>query len=156
VKAALEGPVETAAEILRAAERRHRLRWFNLPDNAEVEDQSSDWYELHLWPFLTETHFVLTAGELFRTGCGLIDPSGVDHTPTWRHWGEIVAGWANRHWFPRPDEHGTAINRSIGKPWGYLDFYTFGYLSPFIADYDQWRGAMWRVLSLTGNGEIPR
>jgi hypothetical protein len=144
VRAALDGTPAEAAAILQDAERRHGLRWLAVPDN-RPEDNSDEWYRAHLWPFLTDTHMVLAAGDLQASGCSLLDPAGVDHFPTWRYWGQVVAGWANRHWAPRP---------ARGR-WGYLDFYDHAYLSTLIAGYDGWCAAVWQVLALTGNGEIP-
>lgn len=151
VRAALGGQFADAAAILQDAERRHGLRWLAVPDY-RPEDNSDEWYEGHLWPFLSETHLVLAAGDLQATGCSLLDPDGVDHFPTWRHWGEVVARWANRYWVPRPGGLGPPAWHDATRPWEYLDFYDHAYLSGVIAGYDAWRSAVWRVLSLTGGG----
>ncbi len=154
VRAALHGTPAEAAAILQDAERRHGLRWVAWPDNLP-EDNSDEWYEGHLWPFLTDTHMVLTAGDIQATGCSLLDTAGVDHFPTWRYWGDVVARWANRHWLPRPAGLGQSDWYRVQRPWEYLDFYDHAYLAGVIAGYDEWRAAVWRVLSLTGGGNVP-
>lgn len=154
VRAALDGSYEEAVAELRAAEHRHGLRWFNSPANLD-EDNSQEWYEQRLWPFLSETSMVLSAGDLFATGCLLLDLNSVDHTPSWRHWGEILAGWANKHWVSRPAGLGTTDWLRANRPWQYLDFYSQGYLSPVIAEYDVWRSAVWKVLAISGGGAVP-
>jgi hypothetical protein len=154
VRAALDGATAEAALMLQDAERRHGLRWLAVPDN-RPEDNSDEWYEGHLWPFLTETHMVLAAGDLQASGCSLLDTAGVDHFPTWRYWGEVVAGWANRFWVPRPAGLGQTEWYRAQRPWQYLDFYDHAYLSGVIAGYDEWRSAVWQVLSLTGGGSVP-
>jgi len=154
VRNALDGTPEQAVEVLRAAEQRHGLRWFASPINLE-EDQRGYWYEQHLWPFLSETHLVLSAGDLFATGCSLLDSTGIDHTATWRHWGEIVADWANRHWVPRPAGIGRTAWTRAKRPWEYLDFYDHANLSDLIDGYDGWRAAVWRILAMSGNGHVP-
>ena len=146
VRMALEGTPEQAAEILRAAEQRHGLRWFASPINLE-EDQRDEWYKVHLWPFLSETHLILSAGDLFATDCLLLDSAGIDHSPTWRHWGRIVADWANQHWMARPV--------GADRPWNYLDFYAYAYLSYHIEGYDTWRAAIWHILAVSGDGRVP-
>jgi hypothetical protein len=154
VRAALEGTAAEAAVILQAAERRNGLRWLSVP-NDPPEDNSDEWLREHLWPFLTETHMVLSAGDLQATGCLLLDTAGVNHSPTWRSWGEVVARWANRFWCRRPAGLGQTSWYRSQRPWQYLDFYDQAYLSGVIQGYDQWRFAVWRVLSLTGGGHLP-
>lgn len=154
VGAALDGRFAEAAAILQDAERRHGLRWLAVPDN-QPEDDSDEWYQGHLWPFLSDTHMVVAAGDLQWSGCSLLDADGVDHFPTWRQWGEVVAGWANRFWVPRPGGLGQTEWYRARRPWEYLDFYDHAYLSGVIAGYDTWRAAVWRVLSLTGCGTAP-
>lgn len=154
VCAALDGRLADAAAILQDAERRHGLRWLAVPDN-RPEDNSDEWYHGHLWPFLSDTHMVLAAGDLQASGCSLLDADGVDHFPTWRYWGEVVAGWANRFWVPRPGGLGPPAWHNAERAWEYLDFYDHGYLSGVMAEYDVWRSAVWRVLSVTGGGSVP-
>jgi hypothetical protein len=98
---------------------------------------------------------VLSAGDLQVSGCCLLNEGGFDVTPTWRHWGAIVAGWANRHWVPRPTGIGRTEWSRRQRPWEYLDFYNHGYLADLIEGYDSWREAIWRVLAVSGNGRIP-
>jgi hypothetical protein len=154
VRTALDGQLAEAAAILQDSERRHGLQWLAIPEN-RPEDNSDAWYQAHLWPFLSETHMVLAAGDLQATGCLLLDTAGVDHFPTWRYWGEVVAGWANRFWVPRPAGLGQTEWYRAERRWQYLDFYHHDYLSGVIAGYDEWRSAVWRVLSLTGGGGVP-
>jgi hypothetical protein len=154
VRAALEGTTAEAAAILRDAEQQHDLRWLAVADN-RPEDNTAEWYQAHVWPFLSDTHMVLAAGDLQATGCSLFDTAGVDHFPAWRHWGEVVAGWANRFWVPRPSGLGKTRWYRAQRPWQYLDFYDHAYLSGVIEGYDEWRLAVWRVLSLTGGGSVP-
>jgi hypothetical protein len=153
VRAALDGTPAEAAAILQDAERRHGLRWLAVQDNLP-EDNSKRWYEQHLWPFLSETHLVLAADDLQATGCALVDTSGVDHFPTWRYWGEVVAGWANRFWVPRPAGLGRTARYRARRRWHYLDFYSQTYLAGVIDAYGSWRSAVWRVLALTGGGSV--
>jgi hypothetical protein len=154
VRLALDAAPEQAVEVLRAAEQRHGLRWLasavNLPEN-----QQAEWYEQHLWPFLSETHFVLAGGDLFATGCSLLDSTGIDHTPTWSHWGQIVADWANRYWIPRPEGLGRTNWSRARRRWEYPDFSNHAGLSYLIDGYDTWRAAVWRVLALSGVGHVP-
>jgi hypothetical protein len=154
VGAALDGQFSEAAAILREAEQRHGLRWLAISEN-RPEDNSAEWYQAHLWPFLAETHMVLAAGDLQATGCTLLDTAGVDHFPTWRYWGEVVAGWANKFWVLRPAGLGQTNWYRAQRPWQYLDFYDHAYLSGVIQGYDDWRAAVCRVLSLTGDGSAP-
>lgn len=154
VRATLDGTLAEAAAILQDAERRHSLRWLAIPEN-RPEDNSDEWYQSHLWPFLSETHMVLAAGDLQATGCSLLDLDGVDHFPTWRYWGEVVAGWANRFWVPRPAGLGHTKWYRAKRRWQYLDFYDHAYLSGVIEEYDDWRAAIWHVLSRTGDGSVP-
>jgi hypothetical protein len=154
VRVALEGTPAEATAILQDAERRHGLRWLAVADN-RPEDNSAEWYQGHLWPFLTETNMVLSAGDLQATGCSLLDSTGVDRFPTWLLWGELVAEWANRFWVPRPAGLGQTNWYRARRPWQYLDFYDHAYLSGVIEGYDRWRSAVWRILSLTGGGSVP-
>jgi hypothetical protein len=154
VRAALDGTPAEAAAILQEAERRHGLQWLAVPDN-RPEDNSDEWYEGHLWPFLTDTHLVLAAGDLQATGCSLLDAGGVDHFPTWRCWGEVVAGWANRFWVPRPAGLGQTRWYRAQRRWNYLDFYDHSYLSGVIERYDYWRLAVWHVLAFSRGGSVP-
>ncbi|MCE9545541.1 MAG: hypothetical protein K8T25_08495 [Planctomycetia bacterium] len=154
VFAVLDGTVDEAAAILQEAQERHGLRWLVVPGNVP-EDNRSEWYQTHLWPFLSETQMVLSAGDLQATGCLLLDTAGVDHFPTWRHWGQVMAEWANQFWVPRPSGLGKTKWYRAQRPWEYLDFYDHAYLSGVVAEYDAWRSAIWRVLSLTGGGTIP-
>jgi len=154
VRAALEGTTAEAAAILLDAERRYDLQWLAVGDNRS-EDNSDGWYQAHLWPFLSDTHMVLAAGDLQATGCSLLDSAGVDHFPTWRLWGEIVAEWANRFWVTRPAGLGQTRWYRARRRWQYMDFYDHAYLSGVIEGYDEWRLAVWRVLSLTGSGSVP-
>jgi hypothetical protein len=144
VDAVLSGDIHSAAAILKDAEERHQLRFTNLTVQLP-EDQRQEWYASHLWPFLTETHFVLTGGDLLN-GWSLVDTVGIDHTPTWRHWGELVADWANQHWMARPGGLGRSKWSQAKRPWEYLDFYMDVYLSNVIEGYAEWRDAVLRVL----------
>lgn len=153
VRAALDGAFTEAAEIFQQAERRHGLQWLAVLENLP-EDNSDKWYQAHLWPFLSETHMVLAAGDIQETGCSLLDSVGVDHFPTWRYWGEVVAEWANRFWVPRPAGLGRTNWYRAKRPWQYLDFYDYFYLAGVIEGYDAWRAAVWQVLSLTGGGSV--
>lgn len=149
VRATLDGHIESAAEILQAAERRHGLRWHCITENADDENQQDAWYREHLWPFLTETHFVLAAGDLLGPGCALLDAAGTDHTPTWREWGALLADWANQQGIPHPSARDAPGRRRCY--WEYIDFYDHAYLSSLITGYDAWRSAVWRVLTLTAD-----
>jgi hypothetical protein len=151
VRAALEGAISEAATILQDAERRHGLRWLAVDEN-RPENNCETWYQLHLWPFLSETHMVLTGGDMQYSECSLLDTEGSDHFPTWRHWGEIVATWANRSWFPRPAGLGATKWYQAQRPWNYLDFYCCSYLDGVVEEYDLWRSAVWKVLAVTGGG----
>lgn len=151
VRAALHGETAEAAAILQAAEQRHGLRWMVTDGNLD-EDNRDEWYEKHLWPFLSETHLVLAGGDLL-TQYSLLDRDGVDHTPTWRHWGGIVAEWANRNWPIRLADPGAPKRTQGARPWEYLDFYMECYLSVSIHEYKEWCAAVLRVLSLTGGGK---
>jgi len=146
VDAVLGGDIEAAVAILQSAEERHQLRFTVIATNLP-EYQLDDWYEARLWPFLSETNLILTAGDLFGNDWSLIDPLGVDHTPTWRQWGGLVADWANQHWPARPAGLGQTRRSQAARPWEYLDFYMDVYLETFIEDYTAWRTAVLRVLS---------
>ena len=146
VAATLDGRVEDAADVLGDAERRHGLLLTEPPANGP-EDQRDEWYERHLYPFLSDTHLIVSGGDLFGTGWGIMDDAGVDHTPTWRHWGGLLAEWANAgHWFKRPGERGRARHSQAERPWEYIDFYMADYLGAYIEGYVEWRDAVWRVL----------
>ena len=147
VDAVLAGRTTTAASLLLNAERRHGLRFAVLADYWP-EDNRDEWYESHLWPFLSETHFVVTAGDLFPNGWSLVDAARVDHTPTWRQWGGVVADWANRHWLTRPGGVGETGWSRAARPWEYLDFYMDVYLTGVIERYVDWRNAILRVLDV--------
>lgn len=136
VDAVLSGDTESAAALLRDAEQRHGLR-FAVLTSYMPEDNRDEWYASHLWPFLSDTQFVVTAGDLFGNNWSLIDDSSIDHTPSWRQWGGEVADWANRHWFGRPGGRG---------PWMYMDFYMDVYLESIVEGYREWRNAILRVL----------
>lgn len=139
VDAVLGGRLDAAAAVLCAAEARHVFRFADLPANAG-EDQRDEWYELHLCPFLTETHMALAGGDRFGADWCLAGPAGVDHTPSWRQWGGLVAEWADRHWFPRPGP--------AARPWSYLDFYMAEYTAGLVEGYAGWRDAVRDVLEL--------
>jgi hypothetical protein len=136
VKAVLNGAYYEAAEILAAAEKRHRLRWSPAGDRQD-ESSSDKWYHAHLWPFLTETHFVV-AGEDLLSAYALRSEEGKDLSPTWRHWGYLLADWANKHWVERPGP---------AQPWQHNDFYSGTDLKYLIADYDIWLRKVTDVLS---------
>jgi len=144
--ATLRGSIDEAVAILKAAERRFGLRWLK---PIEFLDESNDdmWYPEHLWPFLSETQFVLSGGDLQATECLLIGTDGLDHTPSWRQWGSILADWANHHWVDRPAGLGQTDWTRAARPWEYLDFYNHEYLSYLIADYDLWLKNLNEVLS---------
>jgi hypothetical protein len=121
VDAVLAGRTTAAASLLLDAERRHGLRFAVLADYWP-EDNRDEWYEAHVWPFLSETHFVVTAGDLFANGWSLVDTARVDRTPSWRHWGGVIADWANRNWLARPGGVGKTDRSRATRPWEYLDF----------------------------------
>jgi hypothetical protein len=152
VDATLAGDVQRAVGILKAAEQRQGLQWVSPSYNAEHEYQLHDWYERHLWPFLSETHFVVAGGELFGRGWALWDTAAVDHTPTFRHWGELVAEWANQNWFARP--RGIGKKRSAARRWQYLDFYLQWYLEDAIEGYAVWLDSVLRVLEAKGGDPV--
>jgi hypothetical protein len=146
VNAVLSGDVRGADQILQAAERRHGLRFATLDAHVD-EDQRDEWYVAHLWPFLSETHMILSAGDLLGRSWILLDTAGIDRTPTWREWGRIVADWANRHWTRRP---GVAA-----RPWHYMDFYMDLHVAAFVDGYAAWRDAVLHVLkSGEGRGQF--
>lgn len=154
VRATLTDSIEEAAAILKSAERRFGLRWSK--SHEFLGESANDvWYQEHLWPFLSETHFVLSGSDMqVGTGCSLIGADGLDHTPTWRHWGGILADWANLHWVSRPSALGETEWARAARPWEYLDFYSHDSLSYLIADYDLWLERLNEVLSQT-NGVNP-
>jgi hypothetical protein len=145
VDAVLAGRTEDAADLLRDAEQRHGLR-FGVITGYLPEDNRDEWYATHLSPFLSETQFVLTAGDLFGNDWSLIDTSNVDHTPTWRQWGGEVADWANKHWVARPGGLGKTTRSREKRLWEYLDFYMDVYVEDVIEGYRDWRNAILRVL----------
>lgn len=145
VDAVLAGRTKAAAELLRDAEQRHGLQFTVLTDYLP-EDNRDEWYESHLWPFLSETQFVVTAGDLFANDWSLIDTARVDRTPTWRQWGGIIADWANRHWAVRPGGLGETKRSQAKRPWEYMDFYMDVYVADVIEGYADWRNAILRVL----------
>lgn len=141
VRATMAGDIEEAAAVLNRAEQRFGLKW-SKPAKPLEESDSDAWLEKHLWPFMAETHFVLS-GEDMQTlttaaHCELIGAEGLDHTPSWRHWGGVLADWANLHWFIRPSGLGQTDSARVARPWTYLDFYSREYLSYLIMDYDLW------------------
>jgi hypothetical protein len=146
VRATLSGPVDEAAAILRGAEERCGLR---LSRTAKGDGEAGDdaWYLAHVWPFLSETHLVVSGEDLQMTGCLLTGADGLDYTTTWRHWGSLVADWANLHWIERPAGLGTTKWTRAARPWEYLDFYSNEHLSYLIAGYDIWLKKLNAVLS---------
>ena len=151
VDAVLAGRTTAAASLLSDAEQRHGL-WFAVLAEYWPEDNRDEWYESHLWPFLSETHFVVTAGDLFMNDWSLSDAARVDHTPSWRQWGGVIADWANRHWVARPAGGGKTDWSRAKRPWEYLDFYMDVYLTDVIEGYLDWRNAILRVLDAKERG----
>ncbi len=147
VRAALNGSLAKAVEILGAAEQRHGLRWSNSKELLEECDHDG-WYTEHLWPFLSETHMVMSGGDRQLTGCCLLGTDGLDHSPSWRHWGHVVSEWANVRWASRPVGLGRTTWTRKARPWEYLDFYSRDDLSYLVADYDQWIEALGKILEL--------
>ncbi len=152
VRAALGGSLEEAALILQAAERRHGLRWSRFTSHVEASDDD-DWYAEHLMPFLSETHFVLSGGDVQSFGGSLVCTDGHDRMVSWRHWGEILAEWANQHWMARPGGLGPTAWTRAERPWEYLDFYSHDHLSYLIQDYDRWLVALGAILSLPSRAQ---
>jgi len=146
VRATMTGSIAEAAAIFRNAEQRFGLAWSKSWEVLKESD-SDVWYQEHLWPFLSETHFVLSGGDLQATGCSLFGIDGLDHTPSWRHWGYILAEWANSHWVARPSGLGQTDWTRAARPWEYMDFYSHGYLAYLIVDYDLWLEKLNVVLS---------
>ncbi|QIF04148.1 hypothetical protein [Roseimicrobium sp. ORNL1] len=149
VRAALGGSLDEATAILKSAEQRHGLRWTMSSDTLDESNDADAWYQEHLWPFLTETHFVLSGGDLALTGCSLFGADGLNYSPSWRHWGGILAAWANQHWMSRPAGLGSTNWTRASRPWEYLDFYSHDYLSYAIADYDYWLESIGKILRLS-------
>lgn len=148
VRAARSGALAEAVAILKSAELRHGLRW-SMSQEFLDESNNDQWYREHLWPFLSETHFVVSGGDRQLTRCSLFGLDGLDHTPTWRHWGQILAEWANSRWVRRPAGLGKTRWSRAARPWEYLDFYSYAYLSDLIADYDSWCEALKEILLLS-------
>ena len=141
------GPIETAASVLAAAERRHGLTlvW----DGELVDDRGpfNEWCESSLFPFLTETHFVIAGGDLFQNG-EIRTPDGLAVGFTWRHWGEVLANWANRHWVRRPVCLGQTRWNRADRAWEYLDFYMRTHLEYQIDDYGEWSAVVLQAIEL--------
>ena len=152
VSAALDRRLDDAVAILREAEQQHGLRWIKLPVNADEYNNMDEWYESHLWPFLSATHFLLAGDDLFGNDWALTDDMGIDHTPTWRQWGWHVADWANRNWFTRPSSIGKTEWLRAQRPGEYLDFYMADYISDLIEGYSTWRDAVLQILDAKEKG----
>ncbi|MBO6935291.1 MAG: hypothetical protein JJ863_09950 [Deltaproteobacteria bacterium] len=138
-----------AKRLMEQAQRRHQV--YLLPfgetprEESELNAENSGWLETRLFPFLSETHLVLSGGDLW-TGFDLLDPDGRDMTPTWRTWGDWLATWANQHWMSRPTGLGPTELARRARPWEYLDFYMRTYVDYLFEDYGQWADTALAVL----------
>lgn len=144
---AIEGisSIEEAASILAEAERRHGL---NLAWQGEmVEDRGPfDWWcQSSLFPFLGQTHLVIAGGDLFQD-CEFRTPDGLAVGFTWRHWGEVLADWANRDWVPRPVDLGPTRWTRMARPWEYMDFYMDTHLAYQIEGYPEWSACVLKAI----------
>ncbi len=141
------GPIEAAASVLAAAERRHGLTlvW----DGELVLDRGpfDEWCESSLFPFLNETHFVIAGGDLFQN-CEIRTPDGLAVGFTWRLWGEVLADWANRHWVRRPVGLGQTRWSRKDRVWEYMDFYMDAYIDYQIDRYGEWAAVVLKVIEL--------
>lgn len=104
-------------------------------------------YEETVCRLLDRTHLILTGGDL----CNSYNFIAADHrvlaeSGTWRWWGKVVAGWANRCWFSRPSGHGQVDYARKKRPWEYLDFYMREYVNSLVVDYDRWADIVLAVL----------
>jgi len=143
-------PLESAAHLLAEIEQRHGLKIVSSEFYTGEKDASGEWCMKTLFPFLTETHFVISGGDLFNS-CVFFDPQDYDaHGPeisfTWREWGHWMARWANKFWMPRPEGLGENHQTRRKRNWNYMDFYMRDYLSYQIENYEAWADTVIRVI----------
>jgi hypothetical protein len=139
---------DVAAEILSTLERKHGLEIRLVSQTPSLTEGPDDelWTKQVLGPFLTESHFVLTGGDL-QLSFDILDQEGVWRLFSWRHWGYIMADWANSHWLPRPAGLGKTPWSQAQRDWEYLDFYSFDYFDYLVEGYAEWIEALGRVVA---------
>lgn len=137
---------EDVANLFAEIEQRHKLKITYGDLNVEEEtDASDEWCKSTLFPFLTETHFVVARGDLF-TSCAIYNASGKWVSFTWREWGAWIAEWANKFWFPRPVGLDKTEWTRKNRNWEYLDFYSRSYLNYQIENYDTWADTIIQII----------
>ena len=142
------GSPDVAAEILASLERKHGLEFRPLGQTPSLTEAPYDeaWTTEVLEPFLAESHFVLTGGDL-QISFQMVDREGMWRLFSWRHWGGIMADWANSYWPPRPAGLGPTRWSRVQRDWKYLDFYMFEYLEYLVEGYADWYEALKRVVA---------
>jgi hypothetical protein len=138
-------PLENAAHLFAEIEHKHGLRITSDYIAAEEIEVSDDWCRNMLFPFLTETHLVITGGDLLIP-CTIYNDFGQEVSFSWREWGGWMAEWANKFWFPRPVGLGTTRWTRQKRDWNYLDFYNRDYLNYQIENYDIWADTVVQVI----------
>lgn len=147
-------PIAEAASILAAAEQRHGLTLVWRGDLVDDRGPFDWWCESSLFPFLDETHLVIAGGDLFQD-CEFRTPDGLAVGFTWRHWGEVLAEWANRRWVPRPGGLGTTRWSRASRPWEYLDFYMDTHLVDLIEGYAGWAASVLQAIEAKCGADHP-
>ena len=138
--------IENAANLFAEIEDRHKLKIVSDFIDAEETVASNDWCKNTLFPFLTETHFIITGGDLLNS-CEIYNVSGQEVSFTWREWGAWLAKWANKFWVERPIGLGNTHWTRKKRNWNYLDFYSRDYLNYQVESYEVWADIIIQIVT---------
>ena len=92
------------------------------------------WNQERLFAYFSEVGVIWAGDEL--TGFAIYNSEKQEVAATWRAWGDLVAQWANAHWFLRPVGFGNTKGTQMPRKWDYLDFYMKTYFDYLVSDYD--------------------
>ena len=142
--------VENAIGLLNEIEQKHNLKIISSDFYTGDKDPDDKWCEEILFPFLSETHLVVTAGDLLPY-CQIYNledynVQGAETLFSWREWGHWMARWANKFWKPRPQGLGETYWTRKKRNWNYLDFYERGYLNYQVDNYNIWADTIIQII----------
>jgi hypothetical protein len=127
----IDGTVPSAMDVMARIKAGQDLTSFI--QRSKLSDE--EWYADVLYPFLDEVPIILTGGDFSNDYC-IISRGPFLATFTWRWWGAVLAGWANKRLPPPVQPH----------VWDYMDFY-MEHGAPLFPGYRDWAKVLRRAIN---------